>query len=303
VKRNLITEKKTYLCRVVNDIEVEKSLWKIEFIDNANNILELITYNDNGEVIQYVERKFLDSKLVGLKEIDYENQIETLKSFKYQNDLLIQEHVQLENNSYYDTNYVYDKFDRVLSIIMIDESENVLSKEITTYEKTSQLVQFFDESDYIFRQEETEFDNDNRPIRKVSEESIINEKDEEELVKSIETYEYDAVGNEIKVVIERYDKVIYSKESKFNTFNDKTEMMIWSIETDFISKYEYEYDLKRNLIKEVLFEMEKLDTKFEYLYNHLNQLIKIDKTYLEIDDYYVTYRETIEYKVNPPHNS
>ena len=294
------TEKKTYLCRVVNDLEVEKYLWRTEIQDNENNILESLTYDDSGEVIQYEKREFLNGKLNRLKEIDYENQIETVKTYRYQNEFIIQERVQFENGSYFDTNYVYDNSNKILSITKIDESSTVLGKEITTYDKTSQLVQFVDEIEYIFRQEETEFGKENRPIKKVSEEFFINEKDEEEVIKSIETYEYDAVGNEVKMVIERYDKIIFQKESIYNSLNLNTEIKIWSIETDFISKYNYKYDHKGNMIKETLLEKDKLMSEFNFSYNHRNQLVKIDKTYLEVDDYYITYREIIERGITSP---
>lgn len=302
VNRNLITEQKTYLCRVVKDTEVEKSLWKTEYFDDNDNIIESIIYNDDAEVIQFEKREYSNGNLLRIKEIDYENQIEVEKTYKYQNDILVQERIHLENGTYYDTNYSYDENEKILSIIRIDESGAVLSKEVYTYEKTSQLVQYFDESEYIFRQEEIEFDKEKRPIKKVAEEFFINEKNEEEGIESIETYEYDAVGNEVKRAMKRYDKIIYWEESSYDSLNNKAEVKIWSIESDFISKYVFKYDHKGNTIAEALFENEKLISKFEYLYNHQNKLVKIDKTNLEVDNYYTVYREIIERKKTPSTN-
>ena len=296
----MITEEKTYLCRVVNDSEVEKFLWKIEYVNENNNVIESKTFSENGEVIRFEKREFSNGNLKRLVEVDYENQVEQEKTYKYQDGLLVQERTHFENGTYYNTNYSYDKNENILSIIRVDESNVILGKEINTYESNSQLVQYFDENEFIYRQEEIEFDNSKRAKKKESEEFFINEKNEEEVIESIETYEYDAIGNEVKIEIERYNKTIYREESKYDHKNNISEITTWSNETDTISKYEFKYDHKGKKVMEALFENDKLVSKFDYFYDHQDKLVKIDKTYQEVDDYYITYRETIERRVTPP---
>lgn len=289
-------EKETYLSRIVDETEVEKYLSQREKFNDSNQLIEVRRFDHIGNVILQENRMYDGKHLTQLTTNDFEVDLQTKSTFKYEGDLLAAETEHLSEGTFVTTEYKYDKQERILSIRKIDEEGSVLSQELTSYEGRTSLKQYIDDEEFIFRQEEEEMDENDWIISRVSQEFFLNNKSEEEEQETIEKFEYDANYLVLKHEMHRYDKLIFTAEAICSKKDLLTKNTEWDIETDVTTVYEYFHDHKDNLIKEIWTEGEQQVYCCEIFYDQNGEISRVDTTKLEMDNYWVKYRENFVVK-------
>lgn len=292
----MLRSEETYTCRVVDNIEVEKYLYKTEIYNELDQLIEIKHFDLSGKLIMEENRDYENNNLVLLINKDYTQDILTKTSFRYLNGLLVEERDFFEEDAFVSTIYTYTDDEKLLSVHKTDEQNNRISQENTAYEGNVKLTQFIDHEDYIFRQTESTYDALGRLVSEISSEFFMVDGIEDE-TKTITNFEFSE--HQIIEIVTRYDQTIFSQKSEFNQQELLTRVTTWDIETNIESIFTHSYDHNKNLVKDTMEEQGTMVSEIKYFYDNNGLPFQTESTTLASNNYYVKYRSTLVIKQIP----
>jgi len=280
-----IKTKKYYEC-VYNGEEVDKQwLYLTDKYSEEGELLERISYHENGEAAETVVHEYADGKLIKTARTDHAFDLTTTTKFEYDGDKIKKQTDFYNENDFIETRYTYNEKGQLLEALKIDNEDITQGKIMYSYNEAEHGVtesRYADDGTLAFEIERYQDEKGNeidilerqyfgKEFNEVAHEKIYNDNNkvidgkvfdkDDKLVFHVENI-YDDNGDLQKQLIN--DHASQSKnENIFHKDDDNNQVREEFENGDLALRVTTKFDSNDNLIEEVSYR-KKIDDYFEW---------------------------------------
>lgn len=262
----ILKSRKTFNSRIHNNQEYDRYLYCTESFNQDDQLLELIDYSGNGDVELVERREYSEGKLVKIHRVNLLFENEELTEYVYRDELLVEEIEYFDKYKFIKTTVSYNSLNKVVSEVKTDKNNKFYGETLYNYSSSESTIEEFDEEGNINYRTILFFNSNNEMVKRLV--STYYYKQGELESEEVETTSFVySNGNLVKEEIVDSGRVIYRKETNYNSQGDEIEYKIEDHEVDYITKGFFEYNSLNFLISH---------TKFHGKYNVYSEEIKYD---------------------------
>ncbi|MEM9549315.1 MAG: hypothetical protein AAGA77_25305 [Bacteroidota bacterium] len=286
---------KSIFCRVVEGQEFEKYVIWEEIYDDYMDLVNRISYHENGSLLTHEEMQYEEKQLMYHKILNYELKTVEEKYYSYKGRQLLGEKVIYDSGAEIITRYQYNENGEIVLTLVTDEENSFLGEERVTINGNEKIIEYIDDQNFKFREETIKLNKNWEMIERITRDFYPDDTKDSSEDYQLEEFEYDSRQN---LIVNRYFigevkrmEVTYSYDSKDRCIKEE----VWDIEKEKMTIIASEYDARNNLISETTTEDDVVIEKLKLTYDSMNQMIQQDHVRLEMDNYPYQTRYYTEY--------
>lgn len=289
----VLKSRKSYSSRVHQNEEFEKYLYCEEKFNMEGMLIELIEFNQEGNIEMHEKREYIDKDLSKIHTLNMNFNTEQITEFVYLLGLLVEETEYYSKESFIRSKIFYDSEERIVRIEKRDENDAFRGEENFEYFSSQVIKKEIDETRKILNQNVIIL-NSNGEISETAYTEYFYKKEQLDYEDtSITRYKYQD-ANVVKEEVESNGKVFYTKNEVYDSQSNLVEYQIEDHQVDYIVKGNYKYNSLNLETCQVEFFDSKQVFREDKKYDNANSINEIVQKNLEQDGYVSIYKQNFE---------